>query len=76
MVPHGIGVGSLLGSPAGTGPYQALEATVRKMTGQPEVRNTMTLVGDTVQDKVDETAGRVGAAVPGREETPSTLIDG
>ena len=33
-------------------------------------------LGDTVQDEVNETAGKVGAAVPGREETPSTLIGG
>jgi|HubBroStandDraft_3_1064219.scaffolds.fasta_scaffold3078136_1 hypothetical protein len=44
------------------------------MLGQSQVRHTMKQVRDTVQDKVNETAGKVGDALPNRQETPSTLI--
>jgi hypothetical protein len=70
----GVGVGFVLGSRAGRGPYQQLEANVRKMLGQPEVRHTMAQVRDTVQDKVNDTAGKIGDALPNVQETPSTLI--
>ena len=63
------------GSRAGTGPYLQLEAKVRKMAGQPEVRNTMTQARDAVQDKVNETAGKIGDALPSRQDTQSTLIN-
>ena len=55
----GIGAGFLLGSRAGTGPYQQIEANIRKFVGQPEVQGTVNQVRDVVQDKVNESAGRI-----------------
>ncbi len=44
------------------------------MAGQPEVQSTMAQVRITVQDKVNETAGKIGDALPNRPEEATTLI--
>jgi hypothetical protein len=36
-----VGVGFLLGSKAGTGPYRELETKVRSITNRPEVRDAV-----------------------------------
>lgn len=71
----GIGVGFVLGSRAGTGPYQQLEANVRKVLGQPAVQNTMNQVRDTAQQKANETAGKISDALPNQQPNPSTLVN-
>jgi hypothetical protein len=64
----------VLGSRAGSGPYRQLEAKVRNIAGQPEVQDTMHQVRDAVQDKVNDTAGKISDALPNREEKSSPLI--
>jgi hypothetical protein len=70
----GIGAGFLLGSRAGTGPYQQIEANIRKFAGQPEVQGTVNQVRDVVQDKVNESAGRISDTLPNGEEKSPPLI--
>jgi hypothetical protein len=70
----GIGAGFLLGSRAGTGPYQQLEANIRRIAGQPEVQGAVHQVRDVVQDKVNETAQKISDTLPKREETTPPLI--
>jgi hypothetical protein len=61
----GIGIGFMLGSRAGRGPYEGLEEKVRSLRERPEVDDAMqrakkiasdqaTEVVDKVSDKVDE----------------------
>jgi len=71
----GIGIGFVLGSKAGRGPYKQIEGTVRDVTARPEVqkairtvtRRTQEQAGDiasTVHDRVSEAADRIGEKLP------------
>lgn len=50
----GAALGFILGSKAGTGPYDALEEKVREFTGRVDVRGAMDQVGGAVQDQAQE----------------------
>ena len=69
----GLGVGFVLGSKAGPGPYKQVEAKVRSVTCRPEVRGTVDDLRGAVQDWVDAVPNRAGdeiSATAGR--TPTT----
>jgi hypothetical protein len=61
----GAGVGFVLGSRAGSGPYQQLESKIREMAGRPEVHNAIDGAKDaakkqvtSITDKVPLSSGR------------------
>lgn len=62
----GLGVGFLLGSRAGTGPYEQVQATVQSVSGRPKVQESVDTVKDAVQDRVDQIADQVSEQVPGK----------
>ena len=47
----GAGIGFILGSRSGRGPYQQLESKVREITRRPEVRNKVEQLKDTAKDQ-------------------------
>lgn len=60
----GAGVGFVLGSKTGTGPYEHLQTKVRSVTAQPEVEDVTAKVKAAAHDQVDEVANRVAQHVP------------
>lgn len=56
----GLGSGFLLGSKAGSGPYEKIAGKARSVTSRPEVREAMGEVKGVAQDQVDAMANRVG----------------
>ena len=61
-----LGVGFLLGSKAGSGPYEQLEAKVRALGSRAEVQDALGKVKTAAQDQVDTAAHRVGQEVSDR----------
>ena len=55
----GVGVGFLLGSRAGRGPYQQLESRVREISQRPEVKSTVVEFKDTARDQVAAVADKM-----------------
>lgn len=50
----GIGVGYVLGSKAGSGPYRQLETKVRSVASRPEVKETVAKVKSAAEDRAAE----------------------
>ena len=73
----GLAFGFLLGSKAGPGPYQQLEAKARSVRSRPEVKEAVDTVKDTAKDQVDAVAHRVSQQVSeiGGDAEPATLRD-
>jgi hypothetical protein len=59
----GAGVGFILGSRAGRGPYRHLESTVRDVTHRPDVQDKLGQVKDTAKNQAGAVAQKV---VPSR----------
>jgi hypothetical protein len=55
----GLGIGFLLGSRSGRGPYQNLENKVRELLGQEQVQDTIGHIKGAAQDQLSEAADRV-----------------
>ena len=55
----GVGIGFLLGSKTGTGPYEQLETKVRSITNRPEVRDAVETTKEAAVHQVTETANRI-----------------
>ena len=70
----GVGVGFVLGSRAGRGPYERLETNVKKIAGQADVQDAAHQVHDVVQEKVNQTAGKISDALPNHDQNPSPSI--
>jgi hypothetical protein len=64
----GLGVGFLLGSRAGRGPYEGLEEKVRSFRERPEVDDTVArakqAAGGQVADAVDKVSEKVNEKLP------------
>jgi hypothetical protein len=60
----GAGIGFVVGSRAGRGPYEQLEANVRKVLRRPEVEKAVDQVKEAAGDAADSAAQKVTAAVP------------
>ncbi len=72
----GAGIGFILGSRSGRGPYQQLESKVREITRRPEVRNKVEQLKDTAKDQAAAAAqkktSRSQAAAGDSPVTPPT----
>lgn len=56
----GLGIGFLLGSRAGSRPYQQLEAKVRSAARRPEVQDAVGKTKEAVHNHVTEAVDNVG----------------
>ena len=56
----GLGIGFLLGSRAGSRPYQQLEARVRSAARRPEVQDVVEKTKEAVHNQVAEAVDNVG----------------
>ena len=61
----GAGVGFVLGSRAGKGPYMQLEMKVRKIAGRPEVQEKIDQVKSAAQEQATSVAATVGEKLQG-----------
>jgi hypothetical protein len=70
----GLGVGFLLGSKAGTGPYQDLETKVRSIANRPDVRDAVETTKEAAVQQATDVVGKVADRIPGADEpvAPST----
>jgi hypothetical protein len=72
----GLGAGFLLGSRAGPGPYEQVEARIRSVGSRPEVQDTMDTVKGAVQERVEDVADRVAEQVPSSHKGSAPSSDG
>jgi hypothetical protein len=63
------GIGFVLGSKAGTGPYEQLERQLRKVTGRPEVQGAVGQAKDAATGKIDDLAHKVSDKLPSHDDT-------
>lgn len=55
----GVGIGFLLGSKTGTGPYEQLETKVRSITNRPDVRDAVETSKEAAIHQVTESVNKV-----------------
>ena len=60
----GLGIGFVIGSRAGRGPYESLERTARQVADDPEVQRRATQAKDTATRVAQDTAGTVKDKAP------------
>jgi hypothetical protein len=60
-----VGIGFILGSKAGTGPYEKLESTVRDLSRRPEFKKTMETVSNKIDDAEEAMASNVNGTLSG-----------
>jgi hypothetical protein len=60
----GAGVGFVLGSKAGSAPYQQLESKVRQVSRRPEVREAVDQLAGTAKDQAAAVTEKVGDKLP------------
>ena len=74
----GVGVGFLLGSKAGSGPYQEIESKVRALVNRPEVRATVESTKEVAQDQITQVMDKAADRLPGSDdqERPFPNSDG
>lgn len=71
----GGAVGFVLGSRAGRGPYEQLEAKVRKTANRPEVQSAVDQAKSTAMDQAAGAAKTIGDKLPGsarESESPAS----
>lgn len=68
----GAGVGFVLGSKAGPGAYQQLEAKARKVAGRPEVQDAVEQLKSTAADKLPSSDSDTEPVVPEPATVPET----
>ena len=69
----GVGVGFLLGSKTGTGPYQELEERVRSIANRPEVRDADETTKEAAGARVTEPVAKAFDRLPESEDPGATL---
>lgn len=69
----GVGIGFLLGSRTGTGPYRELEAKVRKVTNRPEVQDAVETTKGAAVRQVTDTVNRVSDRHFDGDDTPEPV---
>jgi hypothetical protein len=62
----GVGVGFILGSKAGRGPYEGLEEKVRSLRERPEVEEAVERAKGAANEQVTEVVDKVNEKVPPR----------
>jgi hypothetical protein len=63
----GLGVGFVLGSRAGSGPYEQLAAKARSVSSQPHVQEVVTNVKSAASSRVDDVVHTVAEQIPETE---------
>ena len=71
----GAAIGFLLGSRAGRGPYEQVEAKVRNLTGRSSVQDAVTSARDAVQSASDAATTTIGQKVDEASQHFSDVID-
>ncbi len=66
----GLGVGFVLGSKAGSGPYEELEGKVRSLRHRPDVEQVVDRAKSAASEQVTEVVEKVNAKLP----TPSKEV--
>jgi hypothetical protein len=69
----GVGIGFLLGSKAGTGPYQEIEARVRSIANRPAVRDIVETMNEAAGEQVEVAVSKVSDRLPGSDEKGASL---
>jgi hypothetical protein len=69
----GVAVGFLLGSKAGTGPYEELETKVRTIMGRPEVREIVETTKEAAKEQATEAVVKVSERLPHSDEPGASL---
>jgi hypothetical protein len=69
----GLGFGFLLGSRAGSGPYQQLEAKVRSAARRPDVQDVVAKTRETVHNQVSEAVDTVAGKVDNAADKLSSV---
>jgi hypothetical protein len=64
----GVGIGFILGSRAGRGPYEQLEGVVRKVTARPDVQDKFGQLVGTAKEQAAAVAKKVGPPKPPSED--------
>jgi hypothetical protein len=67
----GIGVGFVLGSRAGRGPYNQIEAKVKEIAGKPGVRDVVGQVSGAVKEQTDAAKEKVMEKLPSASASAS-----
>lgn len=65
----GLGLGFLLGSKAGTGPYQELETMVRSIANRPDVRDAVETTKEAAVQQATDAVSKVADRIPGGAES-------
>ncbi|HTU37432.1 MAG TPA: hypothetical protein VMF35_05410 [Acidimicrobiales bacterium] len=65
----GLGVGFILGSRAGSGPYKRLEEKARSLRERPDVDDAVTRAKEAASEQVTEAVGKVNEKLPAKEAT-------
>jgi hypothetical protein len=60
----GLGIGFLIGSRAGSGPYEQLETKVRSVANRPEVQEVVENAKVAADEQVQQAANVVNAKLP------------
>ncbi len=71
----GAGIGFILGSRSGRGPYQQLESKVREITRRPEVRDKVEQLNDAAKDQAAAAAQKTGWSQATTSDSPVTPPD-
>lgn len=68
----GVGVGFLLGSKTGSGPYQGFETKVRSLVSRPQVRDAVETTREVAGDQVTQVVSKASDRTAGADdqETP------
>ncbi len=70
----GVGIGFLIGSRAGSGPYAELEQKVRALRRQPEVESAVEHVKEAASRQVTDVVDKVNDKVNEKVPPPSTRV--
>ncbi len=65
----GLGLGFILGSKAGSGPYRELEDKVRALRNRPEIDEAVERAKEAANDKVTDAAEKVNEKLPASSKT-------
>jgi hypothetical protein len=63
----GLGVGFILGSRAGSGPYEQREARARSVSSRPHVQEVVTTARSAASDRIDNMVHAVAEQIPETE---------
>ena len=71
----GVGVGFVLGSRAGSQPYEHLEAEVRKVAGRPETQRAVDQVKSLARKQADTAVHKIGNKLPSSDKGDDLTAD-